>query len=372
MAFWPLDPKVVFLNHGSFGACPFPVLEEQNRLRARLEAQPIHFQLVEREALERDVRAKLGAFVGADPDDLVFVPNASTATNAVLRSLRFSAGDELLITSHGYNACNNAVRFVAERSGARVVVADVPFPLQSAEQVVRAVLACVTPRTKLAVLDHVTSPTGLVFPIGELVSSLKERGVETLVDGAHAPGMVPLDLAALGAAYYTGNLHKWVCAPKGAAFLHVRRALQPQIRPLVISHGANSPRTDRSRFQLEFDWQGTVDPTPWLCVSKALETMEKLEPGGWPALMKRNRALALRARDLLTPTRPAPDDMLGTLVAWQLDDGDALPLHDALFASGIEVPVFPWPAPPRRLIRISAQHYNEVADYERLAEALRR
>ncbi len=367
MPFWPLDPTMVFLNHGSFGSCPFPVLEEQNRLRARLEAEPIHFQLVEREALEVKVRAKLGAFVGADPEDLVFVPNASYATNTVLRSLRFEPDDEVLITSHGYNACNNAVRHVAPRT----VVADVPFPLQSAEQVVRAVMAAVTPRTKLAVLDHITSPTGLVFPIGELVSRLKERGVETLVDGAHAPGMVPLDLAALDAAYYTGNLHKWCCAPKGAAFLHVRRSLQPLIRPLVISHGANSPRTDRSRFQLEFDWQGTMDPTPWLCVSKALDVMEKLEPGGWPALMKRNRALALRARDLLTPTRPAPDDMIGTLVAWELPDGDAAPLHDRLFAQHIEVPVFPWPQPPKRLIRVSAQHYNTVADYERLAEALR-
>jgi isopenicillin-N epimerase len=370
MPFWALDPAFTFLNHGSFGACPFAVLEEQNRLRARLEAQPLRFMTREKEALEDAARTKLSTFVGAEPEDLVFVSNASTGVNTVLRSLRFAQGDELLITDHGYNAVSNAVRYVAERSGARVIEAQVPFPLRSPEQVTKAVMAAVTPKTRLAVLDHVTSPTGLVFPIGELVSRLKERGVETLVDGAHAPGMVPLDLAVLDAAYYTGNLHKWVCTPKGAAFLWVRRALQPAIRPLVLSHGANSPRTDKSRFQIEFEWVGTMDPTPWLCVGKALEVMGTLEPGGWPALMKRNRALALRARDLLTASRPAPDEMIGSLVSWPIGDGDAEQLQDALYEKKIEVPVVAWPRPPGRLMRIAVQHYNTVADFERLANEL--
>ncbi|MBK7860378.1 MAG: aminotransferase class V-fold PLP-dependent enzyme [Archangiaceae bacterium] len=370
MQLWPLDRSFTFLNHGSFGSCPLPVLEEQNRLRARLEAQPLRFMLREKEALEDAVRSKLGAFLGADPGDLVFLSNATSGVNTVLRSLRFSAGDELLVTDHGYNACSNAVRFVAEQAGATVVVANVPFPLESPEQVTRAVMARVSSRTRLAVIDHVTSPTGLIFPIGELVSRLKEHGVETLVDGAHAPGMLPLDLAALDAGYYTGNLHKWVGTPKGAAFLYVRRALQPAIRPLVISHGANSPRTDKSRFQLEFEWPGTMDPTPWLCAAKALEVMAGIEPGGWPALMRRNHALALRARDLLTATRPAPDEMLGSLVTWALPDGDARATQDALFANAIEVPVFAWPIPPKRLIRIACAAYNTLADYQRLAEAL--
>lgn len=371
MPVWALDPNITFLNHGSFGACPIAVMEEQNRLRARLEAEPVRFMAREREALMDENRAALARFIGADPQDVVFVSNATGAVNTVVRSLRFEPGDELLVTDHGYNACNNAVEYAASVSGARVVTAQVPFPLRSAEEVTRAVMAAVTPRTKLAVIDHVTSQTGLVFPIGELVSRLKERGVETLVDGAHAPGMVPLDVGVLDAGYYTGNLHKWVCAPKGAAFLWVRRPLQPLVRPLVISHGANTTRTDKSKFQVEFDWQGTMDPTPWLCVSKALHVMEKLEPGGWPMLMRRNRARALRARDLLTAARPAPDDMIGSLVSWPIDDGDAFALQDELFAKGIEVPVFPWPAPPKRLVRIAAQHYNTVADYERLAEALR-
>jgi isopenicillin-N epimerase len=375
MGFWALEGGITFLNHGSFGSCPRPVIEEQRRLQDRLEAEPVRFMTREREGLMDAARDSLAAFVGADPRDLVFVPNATTAVNTVVRSLRFAPGDELLTTDHAYNACANALRFAAERSGASVVVAAVPFPLRSPGQVVDAVLAAVTPRTRLALIDHVTSPTGLVFPVAELVAALKARSVETLVDGAHAPGMVPLDLSALDAGYYTGNLHKWVCAPKGAAFLHVRRALQADARPLVISHGANSPRTDKSRFQLEFDWVGTMDPTAPLCVSKAIEVMSTLEPGGWPQLMRRNRVLALAWRERLCAALkvapPAPDEMIGTLAAVPLPDGDAQALQDKLFFEHrIEVPIVPWPAPPRRLVRVAAQHYNSPGDLDRLLEVL--
>src|SRR5262249_46387161 len=203
-------------------------------------------------------------------EDVVPVANATTGVNAVLRSLDFTASDEILVTDQGYNACRNTAEFVAARAGARVTVARVPFPLRASGDVVEAVLASLTPRPRLALLDHVTSPTGLVFPIAELVGALRERGVETLVDGAHAPGMLALDLGKLGAAYYTGNLHKWVCAPKGAAFLFARRELQAALRPPVLSHGANSPRTDRTRFRIEFDYMGTDDPSPFLCVPACL------------------------------------------------------------------------------------------------------
>jgi isopenicillin-N epimerase len=380
---WPLDPAVTFLNHGSYGACPRAVLDAQGRLRERLESEPVRFLSRELEGLLDGARADLAAFVGAGADDLAFVPNATTGVNTVLRWLDLDPGDEVLATDHAYNACRNAVDAATARAGARVVVAPVPFPLKAPEEVLEAMLDRVGPQTRVALVDHVTSPTGLVLPIERLVRELSARGVDALVDGAHAPGMVPLDLRALGAAYYTGNCHKWMCAPKGAGFLHVRPDRQAGVRPLVISHGANSPRTDRSRFRLEFDWMGTVDPTAYLTVPDAIRYMGSLLPGGWPALMARNRATALAARDrlcaALTAPWPAPDAMIGSLVAVPVpadfplapvfDEPDAL--QTVLFDRfGLELLVFTWRALETRILRVSAQVYNAAADYERLADAL--
>jgi isopenicillin-N epimerase len=380
---WALDPEVVFLNHGSFGACPREVLAHQAALRAEMEAEPVRFLSRELDDRLDAAREALADFLGADADDLAFVTNATSGVNAVVRSLPLAAGDELLITDHAYNACRNALEFVAARSGARVVVAAVPFPVASADSVVEAVLARVTPRTRLALLDHVTSPTGLVLPIERLIALLAERGIDVLVDGAHAPGMVPLNLATLGATYYSGNCHKWLCAPKGSAFLWVRRDRQADVRPLTISHGANRPKPGRSRFRVEFDWTGTSDPTAWLTVPKAIAYVGALLPGGWPAVMARNRALALEARRPLCAAAgtalPCPDDMIGSLASVILPDGPPAeigwrrpdPLQRRLFeAWGIEVPVMSWPAPPRRLVRVSAQLYNTDDDVARLAAAL--
>jgi isopenicillin-N epimerase len=387
---WSLDPGVTFLNHGSFGATPVPVLAAQQAWRQRLEAEPVRFMVETAEPELERARTALGAFLGADPDDLAFTPNATTGCNTVLRSLRFRPGDELLTTEHEYNAVKNAMQFVADRDGARVVFAAVPFPLRSAADVIGPILAAVTPRTRLAVLDHVTSATGLVFPIRDLVAELHRHGVETLVDGAHAPGMVDVELDELGAGYYAGNLHKWVCAPKGTAFLWVRRDLQGAIRPLSISHGANSERADRTRFRLEFDWQGTVDPSAWLSVPAALEFGDSLIAGGWPALRARNHALALQGRDLLCKATgqgaPAPDGMIGSMasvpLAWESSPppvqgvdlyGDEV--HGALLAAGIQVMVTPWPQRPeggrwRRLVRVSAAAYNDVSEMRFLADTL--
>jgi isopenicillin-N epimerase len=384
VAHWALDPAVVFLNHGSFGACPTAVLDAQQRLRRQMEAEPVRFLSRELDDRLDAARAALAAFVGADADDLAFVPNATTGVNAVVRSLPIAAGDELLATDHAYNACRNALEFAAGRAGARVVIAPIPFPLDSAERVAESVMERVTPRTRLVLIDHVTSPTGLVLPIARLVKELSARGVETLVDGAHAPGMLPLELETLGAAYYSGNCHKWLCAPKGTGFLYARRDRRDDVRPVTISHGANARRPDRSRFHLEFDWTGTSDPTGYLVVPEAIRFMASLVPGGWPALMRRNRELALTARRILVKALgiapPSPEDMIGTLVSLPLPEGRPAadvawrrpdPIQAALFERhGIEVPVMSWPAAPKRLVRISAQLYNEVAHYERLADAL--
>lgn len=372
---WSLDPTVIFLNHGSFGACPRPVLAVQHALRERLERQPLQFLSRDIDALLDAARAEVAAFVGADAADLVFVPNATTGVNSILRSLRFQPGDEVLTTNQEYNACRNALDYVAECYDLRVVVAEVPFPIQSPEQVTSAVLEAVTPRTRLALLDHITSQTGLVFPIATLVQELTRQGIETLVDGAHAPGMVPLQLRALGATYYTGNCHKWLCAPKGAAFLYVRRDRQASIRPLTISHGANSPRTDRSRFLLEFDWMGTSDPTAYLSVPSAIQWLGSLLPGGWPELMDRNHQLAIAARTHLCQhlqiEPPCPETMLGSLATLPLPPGNQQWLQAALLERyHIEVPIIPWGSANGRLLRISAQFYNTLADYDALAGAL--
>jgi isopenicillin-N epimerase len=387
---WSLDPDVTFLNHGSFGACPVPVQQAQQRFRDRMEREPVRFLSRDLVPLLDEARAALAAFVGASADDLAFVPNATTGVNTVVRSLRFGAGDEILVTDHAYNACRNAVDAAAAAAGARVVVAPIPFPLAAAGEVVTALAARVTPATRLALVDHVTSPTGLVLPLALVVAALGARGVDVLVDGAHAPGMVPLDLRALGAAYYTGNCHKWICAPKGAGFLYVRGDRRADVHPLVVSHGANSPRTDRSRFHLEFDWAGTYDPSAYLAVPEALRVIAAARPGGWPEVMAENRRAALAARrmlcDALGTPPPCPEDMIGSLASVRIP-ADARtpsapvamslhrlvdPLQSALFERyAIEVPVMTWPAPPRRLLRISAQLYNRPEDYQRLGEALR-
>jgi isopenicillin-N epimerase len=381
---WLLDPEVVFLNHGSFGATPKIVLEEQSRIRLQIEREPLIF--FDHDYLEEldQARAVLAGFIGARTDDLAFVVNATTGVNTVLRSLQLERGDELLVTDHEYNACRNAIDAVAEESGAEVVVAPIPFPLTGEGEVVETVLEKVTPKTRLLLIDHVTSQTGLVLPIDRLVNESQERGVDVLVDGAHAPGMVKLALDALGATYYTGNLHKWVCAPKGAAFLHVREDRRGRVRPLVISHGANAKPVQRSRFHLEHDWTGTRDPSAWLSVPVALREMEAMVEGGWDEVRRRNRELVLQGREILCDAlgveAPCPDTMLGSLASLPLPDGDSgsvnelFPfdkLQDRLLQEyRIEVPVIAWPAPPRRLVRISAQLYNSRWQYVALAEAL--
>jgi isopenicillin-N epimerase len=372
---WSLDRHITFLNHGSFGACPIAILEYQQTLRAQMEAEPVRFFAIELEPMLDQARQVLADFVGADAAGLVFVPNATTGVNTVLRSISFQPGDELLTTNHEYNASRNALDFAAQQSGAKVVVVDVPLPIEDPRQVVEAVLAGVSERTRLVLVDHISSQTGLIFPLQELIAALSQRGVEVLVDGAHAPGMVLLNLEELGATYYTGNCHKWMCNPKGAAFLAVSAEKCAQLRPLVISHGANSLRDDRSRFYLEFDWTGTADPTPYLCVPETIRYMESLLPGGWAELMASNRQRTLAARDFLCQalkvTPLCPPEMIGAMAVLPLPPGNVESLKNDLFEQfSIEVPIIPWQGLSDRLIRISAQLYNTPTDYDVLARAL--
>ncbi len=389
---WRLDPTVTFLNHGSFGACPEPVIAAQAAWRDRIEADPVRFFSRELEGHLDAARTTLGRFLGGDPEGIAFVPNATSAVSTVLGSIRFEPGDELLTTDHEYNATLNALAAAARRDGARVVVARVPFPVDDPGEIVEAILAAVTASTTLALISHVTSPTALVFPVAEIVRQLEGRGVDTLIDAAHAPGMVPVEIDSLGAAYWTGNGHKWLCGPKGSAILWVRADRRAAVHPLVVSHGANDPRPDaggRSRFRLEFDWPGTVDPTPYLAAADAVGLVADLGPGGggWPAIRAANHELAVTGRQRLAEAlgieASVPEHLLGSMAAIEVplppSDESALELTHALAVEDrIEVPVGAWPvlaargseAPRATLLRISAQLYNEASDYAALADAL--
>lgn len=383
---FPLDPDTTFLNHGSFGSCPLAVLEYQQELRMRLERQPVQFYQREFEPLLDQARVAIGSFVNANADDLVFVTNTTAGVNTVVRSLPFEKGDELLVTIHEYNACANALRVAAEKRGAKVVTIDIPFPIQDEQQVIDAVLEKVTDKTRLLLIDHVTSQSSLVLPIEPIVAALNERGIDTLVDGSHAPGMVPVDIESLGAAYYTANCHKWLCAPKTAGFLHVRKDKQNAIRPLTISHGANSPRTDRSRMLIEFGWMGTRDPSAALSIPFLIDYMDKLLSGGWDEIRRRNRDLAIAGRkvilDSLNLEEPAPESMLGSMATIPLSHSTLNETYQSLryqspwqerliIDYSIEVPLFPWIDFPDHVVRISAQIYNRLDDYRKLAEALK-
>lgn len=379
---WTLDPAVVFLNHGSYGAVPEPVQRKQEEWRRELEREPVRFMRAHRLRLTDAAREAAAAFVGADPADVVLVSNATHGVNAVLRSLRFAPGDELLVSDHEYNACRNALDFVAERSGARVVVAEIPFPIGSPQQAVDAILAKVGARTKLCLVDHITSPTALRLPVERLTPALQKRGVMVLVDGAHAPGQVPVDLTALGADFWTGNLHKWPCAPKGSALLHVHPRHRGEIRPTVISHGANAATAQRSRFHQEFDWEGTFDPSAWAVIPEALAFVGGLMPGGWKEVMERNHALALEARAMLCDglgVEPVcPDEMIGTMASVRLPPELHARLQErgvSLFGElvdrwGIEIPTIGWRAPIGEMVRFSCHLHNDREDYEKLLRAL--
>jgi isopenicillin-N epimerase len=380
---WGLAPGTVFLNHGSFGACPKSILRLQSEWRLRMEAEPVQVLWRRYEEWLEPARQALATFLGARSQDLVFVTNATTGVNAVMRSFKLRRGDEVLTTNLDYNAIRNALREAVRVAQARLVVAEVPFPLRHRDQALEAVMRSVTSRTRLAVIDHVTSNTALIMPLEEIVRELAVRGVETLVDGAHAPGMRPLNLSKLQPAYYTGNLHKWVCAPKGAAFLWVREDKQTGMQPAVISHGNNTPRPGYGEFQDRFDWAGTFDPTAWFCVGAAIDWMQRLLPGGWPELRRRNHELVTRGRrvicERLGVQAPCPETMIGSMATIPLParfqgrpktekiDLEQQRLYDEY---GIEVPFVRLGHPERRYFRISAQVYNSAAEYDYLAKVL--
>lgn len=364
-AAWALDPDFLTVNHGSFGATPRSVLAEQQAWRARMEAQPSRFMRAVMPGALRAAADRLGDFVGARGSDLVFVDNATAGCNAVLRSARFAPEDEIVVLSHGYGAVRNTVRFVAEPAGARIFEASLPFPHPTPNDIVDAVSAALTERTRLTVIDHITSGSAIVIPAAEIVARCHAHGVPVLIDGAHAPGQIDLDLTAIGADWYAGNCHKWLCAPKGAAFLWAAPHRQAGLHPTVISHGLDKG------FLAEFDWTGTRDPSAVLSVPAALDFHHQL---GGAALRARNIALAAEAGDLLARRLnteagthgPCAGAMAVVRLPMAATDAGVARVREKLLDAGTDAPVHllegaVW-------LRLSAFAYNRIEDYARLGE----
>jgi len=381
---WALDPGVVFLNHGSFGACPREVLAHRRALIEELESEPMDFLVRRYPGLLGEQISFLESFLDAEPGSIVLVQNATVGVNTILRSLRLGPGDEVLVTGSEYFSTRNSARSVTEAAGASVRMVGIPFPLSDPSEASDAILSAVTPRTRLAVIDHIASPTALVFDVEQITAALTSRGIEVLVDGAHGPGGVDLSLRSVGASYYTGNCHKWLCSPKVCAILYVRPDRQEGVHPLAISHVRADLDTPLSDFQLEFMWNGTPDPTAALSVRKSVEYMASILPGGWTAIRERNRALATEAGRRLSSALglppQAPDSMTGPMAAvllpWrQPPEPPGVLWLDPLQVwlreeRGIEVPVTWTPGPRSRLLRLSAQLYNSPEEYDYLIESV--
>ena len=358
-----LDPDFVTVNHGSFGATPKAVLAAQDHWRRRMEAQPSRFMRAELPPALRHAAGALAGFLGAAPQDLAFVANATEGCNAVLRSLRLQPGDEILVLGHVYGAVRNTVRFVCDRSGAKLLEVPMPFPRLVTETLLARLTAALTPRTRIAVIDHITSSSAMVLPLPELITACHAAGIPVLVDGAHGPGQVDLNLTALNADYYVGNCHKWLMAAKGCGFLWARNDRQADLHPAVISHGYTQG------FLAEFDWTGTWDPSAFLSVTAALEFHAQL---GGPALRARNAALVAEAAAVLagrlgteTASGNAADAAMA-LVRLPAGAGQAAPLRDALLQAGADAPIQPLAG--ASWLRLSAHAYNEISDYLALAD----
>ncbi len=367
-----LDPRVVYLNHGSFGACPKQVFEVYQHWQRELERQPVEFLGRRFNGLMAEARGKLSTYLHCQAEEVVYFPNPTTAINMVARSLDLGPGVEILTTDHEYGAMDRTWRFLCQQTGARYVRQPIPLPLTSEEAFVEALWAGVNERTRVVFLSHITSPTALIFPVGSICQRARQAGLLSIVDGAHAPGHVPLDLEALGADIYTGACHKWLCAPKGASFLYARKELQPVLKPLVVSWGWESDHPGESPFIDYHEWQGTRDPAAFLSVPAAIEFQRQHD---WPSIRERCHDLASRTRQRINdrtglsaicPDSPA---WFGQMAAARLPDLPVEVLQRRLYNRyRIEIPVQRWNGQP--LIRVSFQAYNDASDAEALVDAL--
>ena len=370
-----LDETIHFLNHGSFGACPRPVFAAYQAWQRRLEAQPVLFLGRELDALDLQARSALGAALRAPAQDMVFVPNATYGVNIIARSLHLSAGEEILSTDHEYGACEYAWEFACRKTGARYIRRPIPLPARSGEEILEQVWQGVTPRSRVLYISQITSPTALRLPVEALCARARQAGILTLIDGAHAPGQIPLDLEALGADFYTGNLHKWMLCPKGAGFLYARPEMQSLVEPLVVSWGYHAtPQSTRgAQFQDLLGWTGTHDPAAYLSLPAALQFMQE---HAWEQVRQECKSLLCaairRICDLvkMEPLYPLDSDLYIQMgIAPLPAQTDTTALKRRLYDEyRVEVPLIEWNG--RKFVRISVQGYNTPEDLDALVAGL--
>ncbi len=368
-----LDPEVIFLNHGSFGATPRPVFESYQNWQRRLEAQPVKFLGRDAASLLAKSRASLARYLGTQADQLVYVTNATTGLNIVARSLALKPGDEVLTSDHEYGALDRTWKFLSKQLGFKYINQTIPLPLTSPAKFVEDFWAGVTPQTRVIFLSHITSPTAVIFPVEEICQRARQMGILTIIDGAHAPGQIPLALDQLGADFYSGNLHKWLCAPKGSAFLYARPEVQHLIQPLIVSWGWESENPGISQFVDYLEWAGTRDISAFLAVPDAISFQLS---HSWDTIRAECHLLAANTQNEIAhltqlPPLHSPDpywfmQMASSPLPTHLDP---LWLKEALYDRfHIEVPVMKWK--DQVLIRYSFQAYNSLADSEALIQAL--
>jgi len=370
-----LDPEVIFLNHGSFGACPIPVFESYQGWQRRLEKQPVRFLGREIQDLLRSSRQILGEYLKADPANLVYLPNATFAVNLVARSLELAEGDEVLISNHEYGACENSWLFNTRKRGAKVVRAEIPLPLPPVDQVIDLIWRGISDRTRLIFLSQITSPTAVQLPVKRICQKARKNGLLVFIDGAHAPGQVELDLDSMGADFYTGNCHKWMLTPKGSAFLYTRPERQAQLEPLIVSWGwgENSPYQSDTRYLQELEWWGTMDPAAYLSVPAAIQFQKE---HNWAEVRETSRKLLSEALTKiqsltgLVPIYGKNQENFIQLGAAELPaDKQPEKLQGWLYEKyKIEIPVISWEG--RWLIRPSVQGYNTQEELDLLINAL--
>jgi isopenicillin-N epimerase len=379
-----LDPTVLHLNHGSFGAAPRAALAAQAEARNALEAATMRFMVRDWPGLITTARARVAAFVGSDPEDMVMIPNPTAGVASIANSIAWEPGDRVIVTDHGYRACLNTMLRLVETHGIEIVTVTLPLPVRSSIEVTDRLVSAIVaePRCRLALVDHITSPTALVLDIAALAARLATEAphVRLIADCAHSAGQVELDLTALGhagTAYAVAAMHKWTCAPKGSSILWARRDYRDELRPVITSHGETPGMGPPNRFHARFDWSGTHDPTAYLATPAAIDDLAA-RGGGWPAIRARNHALVLAARNLLLERLGggavpiAPDDMHGSMAAIPIalpSGTEPLAVQAQLLDEGIELPVMALPG-HGTFIRPSAHVYNRLADYDRLADAL--